>query len=70
MIYYDQPAPGLDNDGNEVTCNQRVCMTREDVVKHQRWVMKQVGTSLGKRIDLSPERLFDEYMIVNWAWEE
>lgn len=67
-IEYDQPCPGLDDSGNEVTCNQRVSMTTEDAIKTQRYIVKMSYRRKGKPLkEMTPAELLDEYMIVHWA---
>jgi len=73
MIIYDQPVPGLDEHGNEVTCNQQVAVTREDAVKIQRYAFKQLLEQRGSEYGvagITKQHLFEEYVTVHWAYEE
>jgi hypothetical protein len=61
-IYYE-PVPGINEDGEEVTCDRGVTMTEESAINHQRWVDKQYK---GDR-QLTDQQLLDEFIVVNWA---
>lgn len=71
MIYYNQPVPGLDEDNNEITCNQQVGVTIEDAIMIQRYVCKMSSAArLRKYKELTREQLLTEYEVVHYTWEE
>lgn len=72
MLVYDEPCPGLDEAGNEVTCNRQVHVTNEDAIKMQRYVFKLLLKKRGSvytATSISPKHLLEEYVVVNWASE-
>ena len=64
MIAYDEPVPGLDADGKEVTCNRQVVMSEEDAIAHQRYVASKHPK---KRVLTDEEHLAD-FIVVHWAY--
>ena len=73
MIIYDEPAPGLDEAGNEVTCNRQVSVTNEDAIKIQRYTLAQLFTKRGSKeivTNVPPDVLVEDYIVVHWAREE
>jgi hypothetical protein len=63
MLYHDEPCPGLDEHGNEVTCNRTICVTKADAIKIQRGVVaKRFPTTF-----LEPAKLLADYITVHWV---
>lgn len=62
-VEWDEPFPGLNADGQEVTVNQRISMTAEDAIK----AMRKVYQKHGKGCRMSDEHLLNEFITVHWA---
>lgn len=77
MIVYDEPCPGLDEQGNEVTCNCQVSVTTEEAIKIQRWVVSKVLAKRGlhhievvnELMRIHTNNLLKDYIAVHWAKE-
>jgi len=73
MIIYNEPYPGLDEAGNEVTCNRQVAVTREDAIKIERYVLKHLFEKRGSKevaTNSPPDHLLGEYIVIHWAEEK
>ena len=70
MLYYDEPWPGLDKDGNEVTCNRQIGVTEEDAIAFSRYIDRQHREKGYKGPILSEQQLLEEFIISNWAYHK
>ena len=65
MIIYDEPWPGLSQDGKDVTCNKQIRVKTQDAIRIQRKAYQHCK-NLQK---LTDDELLDEFMVVHWAEE-
>ena len=65
MIIYDEPWPGLSQDGKDVTCNKQIHVTARDAIMIQRKCYQRHK----KLQKLTDDELLDEFMVVHWAKE-
>ena len=57
LVYYE-PVPGMDKDGNLVTCTREVRMSVQDVINFERAVLVKA---------IPDSRLLDEFIVNHWA---
>lgn len=56
--YYQEPVPGTDKNGKEVTCTRTVYMSYDDIVKVERTVLARA---------VPESRLVDEFVVTHRA---
>lgn len=61
-IVWEEPVPGLNAEGVEVTCTQQVRMTKEDVI----CVMRHIFAKR-KIVNMNEELMVLEFMVVHYA---
>lgn len=64
--YYDQPVPGLDEAGQEVTCNERVIISERDAIRSMRYVVS-VQRGFDYAVGMSEKMLLKDFICVHWA---
>ena len=66
IISYVEPVPGLNIDGQEVTCVRKVEMTAPDVCNHMRHILtRKAVTDITK--NLTNNDLIQEFVTIYWA---
>ena len=66
-ICWADPAPGIDNEGNERTTQILSSCTVEDAIMLSRKSAKDAGSDPSK---FTPKQLLEDFIICNWAWVE
>lgn len=66
MIHFDEPMCGLAENFEQITCNRRVSVTKNDAIASMRYAMVQQAKKLAQD---NPTVLLKDFMANNNAWE-